>query len=101
MEAHIEIQIHLKLGRKESLHAVLRAFAERTKGWQFPEKQSREYQDGHKGAAGFVVCASVNGLEPATVAIANLNSRYPNSFSVSNIVPRETHHLTLCQYNAI
>ena len=101
MKAHIEIRIRLDLALGKTLHDVLRHFARRNKGWKFPPKQSKSYQNHHGSPAGFVVCDSVEGLERAAVALANLDPKHPNSFRVTNIVPRNCSGLTLDQYNAI
>lgn len=83
------------------LHEVLRTFVEQSGGWEFPKVQSEEYQGHHGSEAGFVVCLRKGDLEPAAVAIANLDPKHPKSFGVLNIVPREWSSLTLDQYNAI
>jgi hypothetical protein len=101
VNAHVEIRIRLKLKRGQTLHGVLRRFAQKTEGWKFPKKQSLNYQNGNDGQAGFVVCDSIEGLEKAAVAIANLDPKHPNSFRVPNIVPRSCSSLTLEEYNAI
>lgn len=101
MKVHIQIRIRLRIESGHSLHDILHHFTREAKGWEFPVKQSNDYQSHHGGQAGFVVCNSVDGLERAAVAVANLNPKRPNSFSVPNIVPRDSPHLSLDQYNAI
>jgi len=101
MKAHIEIRVRLKLNDGATLHGVLSRFAQQTKGWKYPAKQSQEYEQGHEAPAAFAVCDSVPGLERAAVALANLNPKHPNSFRVTNIVPKAFSSLTLDQYNAI
>jgi hypothetical protein len=101
MKAHMEIRVRLNLNKGVTLHDVLSRFARRTKGWKYPAKQSRDYERGHGGQAGFAVCDSVEGLERAAVALANLDPRHPNRFRVTNIIPRSCSSLTLDQYNAI
>jgi len=101
MKAHIEIRLHLNLSNGETLHDVLFRFARKTKGWKYPAKKSKDYERGHGAAAGFAVCDSVEGLERAAVALANLDPKHPNNFSVTNIVPGTCSSLTLDQYNAI
>ncbi|MGA2241542.1 MAG: hypothetical protein ABSH11_05835 [Verrucomicrobiota bacterium] len=101
MKAHVEIYIRLDLDGGKTLHDVLREFAEKTKGWEFPLENSLDYQKGHGYPAGFVVSDSVKGLERGAVAIANLDPKQLNRFRVPNIVPRDSWHLTMDQYNAI
>jgi hypothetical protein len=101
MKAHVEIKIRLKPKNGESLHDILRAFVGKTKGWRFPQKESEDYQLMHHGPAGFADCVSVKGLKRAGVALANTDDKRPNSFRVTNIVPKECSSLTLGEYNAI
>jgi hypothetical protein len=101
MNAHVEIYIRLDLESGQTLHDVLREFAEKTKGWEFPLENSLDYQKGHGYPAGFVVSNSVKGLERGAVAIANLAPDHLNRFRVTNIVPRDSWKLTMGQYNAI
>ena len=101
MKAHMEIRVRLNLSISVTLHDVLSRFARRTKGWKYPAKQSKHYERGNGGQAGFAVCDSVEGLEHATVALANVDPRHPLSFRVTNIIPRNCSSLTLDQYNAI
>jgi hypothetical protein len=101
LKAHVEIRIRLNLKNGDTLHDVLRLFANQSNGWGFPEKQSTEYQTLHRGPAGFADCISIKGLKRAGVAIANVDEKHPNSFRVTNIVPQECSSLTLEQYNTI
>jgi len=101
MKAHVKILIRLELSEGETLHDVLRRFAQDTGGWQFPERESETYQDNIDKAGGYVVCNSVKGCEPAIVAFATEQSKRPNTFYVPNIVPRECSQLTIDQYNAV
>ena len=101
MKAHVEIRICLKRRPSAGLHEVLRVFVERSEGWEFPKVESEEYQRHHGSEAGFVVCLRKGNLEPAAVAIANLDPKHPTCFRIPNIVPRECSSLTLDQYNAI
>jgi hypothetical protein len=101
MKAHIEIRVRLNLNNGETLVDVLAGFARKTMGWTYPAKKSKDYERGHGAAAGFLVCDSVEGLERASVALANLDPEHPNRFCVTNIVPRIVSSLTLDQYNAI
>jgi hypothetical protein len=70
VKAHVAIRIHLKIGSKQTLHFILRRFASRVIGWQFPRRQSEEYQGHHEGSAGFVLSQAIDGVERAAVAIA-------------------------------
>lgn len=101
MKAHVEIYIRLDLAGEKTLHDVLREFAAKTKGWTFPLESSLDYQKGNAAPAGFVISDSVKGLERGAVAIANLDHDHLNRFRVPNIVPRDSCHLTMNQYNAI
>src|ERR1035437_10037083 len=101
MKAHMEIRVRLNLNKGVTLHDVLSRFARRTKGWKYLAKQSKDYERGHGGQAGFAVCDSVEGLERAAVALANLDPRHPTRFRVTNIIPRSFSSLTRDQYNAI
>jgi hypothetical protein len=101
MKTHIEIYIRLDLDGGKTLHDVLREFAGKTKGWEFPLENSLDYQNGHGYPAGFVVSDSVKGLKRGAVAIANLDHDHLNRFRVPNIVPRDSWKLTMDQYNAI
>jgi hypothetical protein len=58
VKAHVEIKIRLKPKNGESLHDILRAFAGKTKGWRFPQKESEDYQLMHRGPAGFADCVA-------------------------------------------
>jgi hypothetical protein len=119
MKAYVEIHISLKLRNCKTLHDTLREFAQRNKGWMFPKEASEDYQTGHRqtacsirdpdalqncplrSQAGFANCTDVPDLEPAAVAIANVNPKYPSTFRVTNIVPKMFSSLTFEQYNAI
>ena len=101
MKAHVEIYIRLHFDGGKTLHDVLRQFAGKTNGWSFPVKPSEDYQDRHMRPAGYADCVSVRGLKRAGVAIANIDTKHPNSFRVTNIVPQKCSSLTLEQYNAI
>lgn len=101
MKTHVEIKIVLKRVPSGGLHEILRTFCRRTKGWHFPREQSKEYQRHNGSGAGFAVCVRGGELELASVAVANLDAKHSNSFSVPNIVPRERSSLTLDQYNAV
>lgn len=101
VKAHIEIKIRLNRLQGRSLHQVLAEFANQTEGWHFPLNESEEYQLHHGGAAGFAVCLQIDGLEPAAVAIANLDKAHLSTFRVPNIIPRVRSSLTVDQYNAI
>jgi hypothetical protein len=101
MKAHIEIRVRLNPNNGDTLHDVLSRFARKTKGWKYPVRQSKDYERRHGSQAGFAVCDSVEGLERAAVALANLDPRHPSRFRVTNIIPRSCSSLTLDQYNAI
>ncbi|HZM03991.1 MAG TPA: hypothetical protein VFC44_13350 [Candidatus Saccharimonadales bacterium] len=101
MKTHVEIRIRLSLKDGTTLHDVLRQFARKTQGWSFPVKESRDYQHSNRRPAGFVDCDSVGRLKPAHVAIANLDQKHPNSFRVTNIIPKKSSSFTLEEYNAI
>ena len=101
MKTHVEVRIRLSLNNGKNLHDVLRRFALKTEGWKWAPKQSKDYQSSNGGPAGFVISDSIQGLERAAVAVANVNPKHPNSFCVTNIVPQECSSLTLEQYNAI
>lgn len=101
MKAHIEIKIRLNRMPAGGLHQILREFAEHTKGWYFPREESEEYQRHHGHAAGFAVCIRCGQLEPAAVAVANLDAKNSKTFRVPNIVPRQRSSLTVDQYNAV
>ncbi len=101
MKTHVEIQIRLNLDNGQTLHDILRVFASEGKGWKFPLKSSRAYQIDNRRPAGFLLCDSVDGLERAVVAIANLDSTAPSRFRVANIFRPQCGSLTLDQYNAI
>ncbi len=80
---------------------MLRQFAERTEGWEFPRKESEEYQRHNGRPAGFAVCIANGNLQPAAVAVANLDAKHSDTFRVPNIVPRASSRLTLDEYNAV
>jgi hypothetical protein len=101
VKTHVEIKIRLNRMLDRSLHQVLAAFTDQTEGWHFPREESEEYQLHHGRAAGFAVCLQIDGLEPAAVAIANLDKTHLSTFGVPNIVPRVRSSLTVDQYNAI
>jgi len=101
MKAHVEIQIRLNLNKGQTLHDVLRQFTRKTKGWKFPEKESKDYQNHIGAAGGYLICDAVKGIERALVAIATAKSKLANNFYVANIVPRDCSQLTIDQYNAI
>jgi hypothetical protein len=101
VKTHVEIKIRLKRRPSGGLHEILCAFVERSEGWEFPKVESEDYQRHHDGETGFVVCLRKRDLEPAAIAIANLDPKHPNSFRVPNIIPRECSSLTLDQYIAI
>src|ERR1035437_2740424 len=101
MKAHMEIRVRLNLNKGVTLHDVLSRFARKTKGWKYPAKQSKDYERRHGSQAGFADCDSVDGLERAAVALANLDPKHPHWFRVTNIIPRSCSSLTLDQYNAI
>lgn len=102
MKAHVEIEINLPMPDGKTLHDVLSAFATISPGWVFSKEQSEDYQSHHdSGAAGFAICNSVPGTERASVAIACVDKKQPRSFRVTNIVPADTFHLDIDQYNAI
>src|SRR5438128_2305324 len=101
MKAHIEIKICFKSVPEGGLHEILEMFCRQTEGWQFPREKSEDYQRHHGSGAGFAVCLGGAELEPAAVAIANLDPRHPNTFRVPNIVPRQCSILTIDQYNAV
>jgi len=101
MNAHVEIRIRLNLKNGTTLHDILRQFARKSKGWKFPLKSSRLYQKDNRQQAGFILADSVEGLERAVVAIANLDSTAPQHFRVPNIFRPQCGSLTMDQYNAI
>jgi hypothetical protein len=100
VRTHVEILIRLKLNESENLHTVLRQFSCRAEGWDFPEAKSKGYQQLHGSAAGFIVSENIKGLQRAAVAVAQKKKR-ACTFYVPNIVPRDTSHLSLRQYNDI
>jgi hypothetical protein len=101
VKAHVEIKIRLKRIPDGGLHQILQEFAQKTEGWHFPKVRSEEYQQHQGSSAGFADCLGKRALEPSAVAVANLDSKHPNTFRVPNIVPRDCSSLTLDQYNTI
>ena len=101
MKAHVEIKIHLAQVQKGGLHKVLQDFADQTEGWLFKKEHSEDYQIHHGSDAGFVMCVGKKGLGAASVALANIDRKYPNTFCLTNIIPQECSSLTLDQYNAV
>jgi hypothetical protein len=101
MKTHVEIRIRLNLNNGRTLHDILCQFARKTKGWQFPLKNSADYQKNNEGQAGFVVCDAVEDLEQAFVAIANSDPDASRRFEVTNIIPAQCGRLTMDQYNSI
>ena len=85
----------------QCLQGILSQFAQASPGWAYPRGQSEEYQLHHGGPAGFACSDSVPGVQRASVAIANLDNKRPNHFEVTNIIPADTWHLTMDQYNAV
>jgi hypothetical protein len=101
MKAHIEIKIHFKQLPDGGLHQILGEFAKQTKGWRFPKDQSEDYRRGAGYEAGFAVSQGRKDLQPAAVAVANLDQKHPSTFRVPNIVPRMCSSLSVDEHNAI
>jgi hypothetical protein len=101
MKAYVEIKIHLKRLPDGGLHEILGEFAGQTDGWSFPKEKSEDYQRHAGYVAGYAVCHRREQLELASVAVANVDRKHPNTFLVPNIVPGAGASLTLDQYNAL
>jgi len=101
MKAHVEILIRLGLNENKSLHDVLRQFAHDSKGWTFPQSESETYQNHILGVGGYLIRERSKGTKPALVAIAAAKTKRPDTFYVTNIVPRDCFQLTIDEYNAI
>jgi len=101
MRTHVEIRIRLNLNNGKTLHDILRQFARKTKGWKWPSKSSKEYELAIGCSAGYVISDSIEGFDPACVAIANVKREHPKSFDVPNIIAVSGSNLTMEQYNAI
>ena len=101
MNAHVEILVRLKLKEDDTLHDVLGQFARDSKGWAFPLKESEVYQNNIGNEGGYLICEQSKQIKPALVAIATAKAKRPNTFYVTNIVPRDCFQLTIAEYNAI
>lgn len=101
MKAQVEILIRLGLSESESLHDVLRQFAHDSKGWTFPQTESETYQNHILSVGGYLIREPSKRIKPALVAMATAKVKRPNTFYVTNIVPRDCFQLTIGEYNAV
>jgi len=83
------------------LDELLKHFARETPNWRFAGVWSKRYQAMNKGPAAVVVAQPAAGFPCAGIAFANSDPNRPNSFHLTNIVPKDVSHLTMDEYNRI
>ena len=95
MKIHQEIYLKSKILTDEEFIRSFRQFVQQANGWTFLEKQSEDYTFG-VGEASCILLLDDGRFHPGVA----ITKRRDGIYYVANIVPRETGHITIMEYNA-
>lgn len=98
MKNHQEVYIKSGVIADEEVINHIIAFAKKTDGWLYPEKESNRYA----AAAGAPACAiAFEAYIPSVLPGVAVVKRKDGLFCVPNIVPKRSSRLSMAQYNEI